>query len=77
MSRNRPEEMLERLNELEATVRGLTNELVEANDRIRELEAQVTEATEDRANKPMPADDNEPVSDGGLDDDLDDDIIVA
>lgn len=32
-----------RLNELEATVRGLTQELVEANERIRHLEAALDE----------------------------------
>ncbi len=35
---NRVEDLESRVEELEATVRGLTEELVEANGRIRELE---------------------------------------
>lgn len=38
-SGNRVEELENRVAELEATVQGLTEELVEANDRIRQLEA--------------------------------------
>ena len=40
MGRNQTD-MQTRLGELEATVRGLTQELVEANERIRQLEAAV------------------------------------
>ncbi|WP_122088907.1 DUF7518 family protein [Halalkalicoccus subterraneus] len=36
---NRVEDLETRVEELEATVRGLTEELVEANERIRTLEA--------------------------------------
>ncbi|ADJ15994.1 DUF7518 family protein [Halalkalicoccus jeotgali] len=36
---NRVEDLESRLRELEATVRGLTEELVETNERLRELEA--------------------------------------
>lgn len=39
MSRNRVEDLESRVSELEATVRGLTEELVEANERLRVLEA--------------------------------------
>lgn len=46
---NRVEELESRVQELEATVRGLTEELVEANERIRELESEhETEATIER-----------------------------
>lgn len=72
-----PEEMQGRLTELEATVRGLTHELVEANERIRALEDQLDEFSPDPANKHMPTEDDKAVSDGGLEDDLEDDIIVA
>ena len=41
MSRNRVEDLESRVSELEATVRGLTEELVEANERLRVLEAHV------------------------------------
>ena len=39
MSGNRVEELETRVNELEATVNGLTEELVETRDRLRGLEA--------------------------------------
>ena len=39
MSGNRVEELETRVNELEATVDGLTEELVETRDRLRGLEA--------------------------------------
>lgn len=38
---NRVEELESKVSELEATVRGLTEELVEANERLRQLEAAV------------------------------------
>jgi predicted nucleic acid-binding Zn-ribbon protein len=38
---NRVEELESRVKELEATVRGLTEELVEANERIRALESEL------------------------------------
>lgn len=44
-NRNDEDDLHGRLNELEATVRGLTQELVEANERIRQLEDELdTEA---------------------------------
>ncbi|MDL5361724.1 hypothetical protein [Halalkalicoccus sp. NIPERK01] len=42
---NRVEDLESRVQELEATVRGLTEELVEANERIRVLESQHEEET--------------------------------
>jgi chromosome segregation ATPase len=36
-----PEELRQRVDELESTIRGLTQELVEANERIRQLEAEL------------------------------------
>jgi hypothetical protein len=42
---NRVEDLETRVQELEATVRGLTEELVESNERIRELEARHDEET--------------------------------
>lgn len=48
------EELRQRVDELEATVRGLTQELVEANERIRVLEEHAEdEALAAAANKPM------------------------
>lgn len=81
MSSDRLEDVVQRLDELEATVRGLTLELVEANERIRELETQVTERQETSANKPMPSEDKGTVSDDSdgdeVDEEWEDDIIVA
>jgi predicted nucleic acid-binding Zn-ribbon protein len=71
-----------RMEELEATIRGLTEELVEANQRIRELE-QAQDAAEADA-KPESTQAEEAKSDESKDDieeeessDLGDDIIVA
>ena len=47
MVRNRTEELEQRLDQLEATVRGLTEELVEAHGRISELEDQLEAAGDD------------------------------
>ncbi|MFB6227633.1 MAG: hypothetical protein ABEH88_03465 [Halobacteriales archaeon] len=41
-----PEKLRRRVDELESTVRGLTQELVEANERIRQLEEENEETTE-------------------------------
>ncbi len=41
MARNRVEELESKVAELESTVQGLTEELVEANERIRDLEAEL------------------------------------
>ena len=43
MSGNRVEELESRVTELEATLDGLTEELVETRDRLRELEADDSE----------------------------------
>jgi len=43
MSGNRVEELETRVTELEATVNGLTKELVETRDRLRELETDDSE----------------------------------
>ena len=41
MAKNRVEDLESRVSALEATIRGLTDELVEANERIRVLESHV------------------------------------
>ncbi|EMA46751.1 DUF7518 family protein [Halococcus saccharolyticus] len=43
MSGNRVEELESRVTELEATLNGLTEELVETKDRLRELESDESE----------------------------------
>lgn len=43
------EDLRRRVNELEATVQGLTQELVEANERIRTLEGRAEESEADRS----------------------------
>lgn len=48
MSGERPEDLYQRLKQLEATVRGLTQELVESTERIRELEAALEEQQTER-----------------------------
>lgn len=66
-----------RLAELEATVRGLTQELVSCEERIRELEAAVEAATKDSPGEAEAA--SEAGSEGSADEaggDLED-IIVA
>ncbi|MDX1747820.1 MAG: hypothetical protein R3324_17950 [Halobacteriales archaeon] len=90
MVRNRTEELERRLDEVEATVRGLTEELVEAHGRISELEdrlddgeddpdaeaptKRMTDAEKDRTERAAQADD----SSDGTDEEADlDDIIVA
>ncbi|EMA55387.1 DUF7518 family protein [Halococcus salifodinae] len=47
MSGNRVEELETRVNELKATVDGLTEELVETKDRLRELEADDSDDSEE------------------------------
>lgn len=66
-SGNRVEQLEKRVRELEATVQGLTEELVEANERIRQLE----QSTPDRdgsagvSGTDLGFDDAEPVTNGG------------
>lgn len=79
------DDLRNRVNEVEATVRGLIQELVDANDRIRELEERLDDDT--GANKPIPSGNNgstedESSSETTTDTDSDpleeeDDIIVA
>ena len=47
MSGNRVEELETRVNELEATVDGLTEEIVETRDRLHELEADDSDDSEE------------------------------
>ncbi|MFB6154171.1 MAG: bZIP transcription factor [Halodesulfurarchaeum sp.] len=88
MSEERPEGDLQmRVNELEAVVDGLTDELVEAKDRIRSLESHLgieeepdsAEATAETAEGlfESAADGNGEGSDGEDADVIDDDIIVG
>lgn len=81
MTTDRPEDLRRRVDELEATVQGLTQEWVEANERIRQLEAALDELSEKELNatngglasKKSPAsDDAEEEKEPDLDD-----IIVA
>ena len=77
------------MDELESTVRGLTEELVEANQRIRDLESAVEEQATDEGTREAPqsqASAEEAKSAGSQDSDteageserkIDDDIIVA
>jgi len=62
-SGNRVEELESRVNELEATVDGLTDELVECKVRIRELENIVDDAGGIEAIEGMAEDASEPGSD--------------
>lgn len=88
---NRVEDLESRVSELEATVKGLTEELVLANDRIRELEGgedtrdepgvrRRNRVAERRANSPKTGD-GVGVNDDGIDRSGDgdrlDDIIIA
>jgi hypothetical protein len=72
------DDLRRRVAELEATVRGLTQELVEANERINQLEDQ---AEEESTTAATPADPSEPEApDQDTEDTEDselDDIIVA
>lgn len=91
MTETTAEDLKRRVNELEATVRGLTQELVEAHERIRvleeEREGETDPAGRGKANKPIsPADgdstdddgpDDEASDDGETDEEETDDIIVA
>ena len=88
MVRNRTEELERRVDELEATVRGLTEELVEAHGRIADLEDRLEagDPDEDPPTKRMTAeetDDTERAAQAdetsdGTDEEADlDDIIVA
>jgi uncharacterized membrane protein len=59
MTGDQDRDLTARLTELEATVRGLTQELVSAEERIRQLEAAVDETpaeTDGGATKASPAD---------------------
>ena len=72
MSNDRPEDVPRRLAELEATVSGLTQELVEANERLRQLEASLDDAADPEPREPNvdpDADDEDPTET--------DDIIIA
>lgn len=72
---NRVEDLETRVEELEATVRGLTEELVEANERIRDLESRhETEADVEGREVGVETDRDEQ---DGSKDDAADDIIVA
>jgi len=81
MSGNRPAELAQRIDELEATVRGLTQELVEANERIRVLEEQMEAA--ESADRPISTEDGETNEEKTTDgeeeeaEETEDDIIVA
>ncbi|MFB6267653.1 MAG: hypothetical protein ABEI31_08340 [Halodesulfurarchaeum sp.] len=88
MSEDRPEGDLEiRVNELEAVVDGLTDELVEAKDRIRALESHLGIAEEPESEETgaqtadglfeSAADGNGEETDGADADVIDDDIIVG
>jgi len=67
MCGNRVEELEARVNELEASVEGLTDELVECKVRLRELEGAVDEdlgfAPENPGPEPEPGADPEPETD--------------
>jgi len=78
------EELCQRVDELESTIRGLTQELVEANERIRQLEeeleatpetivaddAETGEDAADESTKPMgTAMETEPETDPGTESD--------
>jgi len=66
-----------RMEELEATIRGLTEELVEANQRIRELE-QAQEANEESSQaEEAKSDESKDETDEEESSGLGDDIIVA
>ncbi|MFB6074525.1 MAG: bZIP transcription factor [Haloarculaceae archaeon] len=87
MCGNRVEELESRVNELEASVEGLTDELVECKVRLRELEnavdddlgfgvekpAEEVEETPDRADRTK----TEATDDGDREEQEADDIIVA
>ncbi|MFC6904774.1 DUF7518 family protein [Halalkalicoccus tibetensis] len=74
---NRVEDLETRVEELEATVRGLTEELVEANERIRELESRhETEAEADVEPREVGVETDRDEQDESKDDAADD-IIVA
>jgi uncharacterized coiled-coil protein SlyX len=48
MAKNRVEDLESRVSALEATIRGLTEELVEANERLRILESHVDVASAEK-----------------------------
>lgn len=74
---NRVEELESRVAELESTVRGLTEELVEANERVRELESRVEEETEIEHREIGVESDREERHEPEEEADSSDDIIVA
>jgi len=63
MCGNRVEELEARVNELEASVEGLTDELVECKVRLRELEGAVDEDLGFAPENPGPASESEPEPD--------------
>lgn len=80
--RNRITELERNVDELESTVRGLTEELVEANQRIRDLEeamlAQETNQKNERADAEEAKSEPSEESDTNTGEKrIDDDIIVA
>lgn len=79
--RNRITELERNVDELESTVRGLTEELVEANQRIRDLEEAML-AQETKTEEPTDAEEakGEPSEESDTNTGekrIDDDIIVA
>ena len=84
---NRVEELEERVRELEATVDGLTDELIECKVRIRELENAVDgdiglpgfeeEPPEEDPDEPETADTDKTEGSEGEDEESETDIIVA
>jgi len=91
MAKNRVEDLESRVSALEATIRGLTEELVEANERLRILESHVdVESAEKRraadrkeAKRAARVDEDKPAEREGSDEEESaesasgDDIIVA
>ena len=67
-----------RMEELEATIRGLTEELVDANQRIRELEQEREEKAEaSQAEEAKSAESKDETEEEEESSELGDDIIVA
>lgn len=85
MPENPPEDLKRRVDELAATVRGLTQELVEANERIRLLEDRLDDRNREEeapANKPISPGNRDTNGEKSTDDEteheqIEDDIIVA
>lgn len=80
MPGERPEDLYQRLKQLEATVRGLTQELVESTERIRELEAALEEQQQSDREEHAPdlVDEQPPEESHSKEaEETEDDIIVA